>query len=59
MHHTTRYGMRELLSVYAYGEMTDAERESFLFMIKRNALNLGYKHYSFTYLESIGGLGEI
>ena len=53
MHHTLRYGKKKKLSVYAYGDMTEAEKETFTYMVERNAINYGYREYEFKYLESM------
>ena len=53
MHHTLRYGKKKKLSVYAYGDMTEAEKETFTYMMERNAINYGYREYEFKYLESM------
>lgn len=56
MHHTLRYGKKEKLTVYAYGDMTDAEKETFRYMAERNAINFGFKTSEFRYLESLDEL---
>lgn len=47
MHHTLRYGRHRLLSVIAYGDMTDAEAAVFELMAERNAINFGFTESSF------------
>ena len=47
MHHTLRYGKRRLLSVIAYGDMTDAEAATFALMAERNAINFGFTESKF------------
>lgn len=47
MHHTLRYGKRRLLSVIAYGDMTDAEAATFQLMAERNAVNFGFTESRF------------
>lgn len=47
MHHTLRYGKRRLLSVIAYGDMTDAESATFALMAERNAINFGFTESGF------------
>ena len=37
MHHTLRYGKKEKLTVYAYGDMTEDEEKTFRYMVERNA----------------------
>ena len=56
MHHTLRYGKKEKLTVYAYGDMTDAEKETFRYMVERNAINFGFQTFEFRYLESLDEL---
>lgn len=56
MHHTLRYGRRKKLSVYAYGDMTDAEKETFSYMVERNAINFGFREFAFQHLESLDEL---
>lgn len=59
MHHTLRYGKRERLRVYAYGDMTDAEKETFRFTVERNAVNFGFRAFEFRHLGSLDELEEI
>lgn len=59
MHHTLRYDKREKLTVYAYGDMTNAEKETFRYMVERNAINFGFKTSEFRYLESLDELEGI
>ena len=46
MHHTLRYGKRNSLRVIAYGEITEAERETLELMTARNAENMGFREHS-------------
>ena len=43
MHHVLRYKKHRLMKVLVYGDITDKEKETFTYMVKRNALNDGYK----------------
>lgn len=43
MHHVLRYKKHRLMKVLVYGDITDKEKETFTHMVKRNALNDGYK----------------
>lgn len=52
MHHTLRYGKKEKFMVYAYGDITDAEKETFHYMVERNAINFGFRTFAFQYLKS-------
>ena len=49
MHHTLRYGKRNSLRVIAYGEITEAERETMELMAARNAVNMGFREYRVTF----------
>ncbi len=49
MHHTLRYGKRNSLRVIAYGEITEAERETLELMAARNAVNMGFREYRVTF----------
>lgn len=46
MHHTLRYGKRKSLRVIAYGEISEAEKETLQQMAERNAINMGYREHS-------------
>ncbi|MCD7922182.1 MAG: NAD(P)H-dependent oxidoreductase [Clostridiales bacterium] len=52
MHHTLRYGKRNLLRVIVYGDITVQEKETFTLMAKRNALNYGYVNSEIIFLEN-------
>ena len=52
MHHTLRYGKRRLLSVIAYGDMTDAEAATFKLLVERNAINFGFTESKFQQLTN-------
>ena len=43
MHHTLRYGRHSLWKVIVYGQITEAEKETFRFRAQRNAGNDGYE----------------
>ncbi len=43
MHHTLRYGKRDLWKVIVYGDITEAEKETFRLLAERNAINDGYE----------------
>lgn len=47
MHHTLRYPRHDILTVYAYGEMTAEEEATFSLLAQRNAINDGYKQVVF------------
>ena len=42
MHHTLRYGRRDLWKVIVYGETTEAEKATFRYRVERNAINEGF-----------------
>ena len=42
MHHTLRYGRHDLRKVIVYGDITEAEKETFRLTAERNAVNEGY-----------------
>ena len=56
MHHTLRYGKKDKLKVYAYGDMTAEEEKTFCYMVERNAINYGFKEFEFQYLKSLDEL---
>ncbi len=47
MHHTLRYKKHEKLTVYAYGDMTPEEEDTFRYMVERNAINHGFREFAF------------
>ena len=59
MHHTLRYGRRDMLKVYAYGNINQQEKATFAYMVERNAVNYGYRNYEFLYADTIQGLEEM
>ena len=61
MHHTLRYGKRNCLSVIAYGDINEAERETLKLMVERNAANMGFKEHRIAFCanaEEAGGLAS-
>ena len=52
MHHTLRYGMHESYKVIVYGDMTEAEEETWKLMTERNACNEGYRTHKFVRISS-------
>ena len=52
MHHTLRYGKHDLWKVIAYGEMTEAEKDTLRYMAERNALNDGYQRSEVVFLNN-------
>lgn len=53
MHHTLRYGKKGKLTVYTYGDVSEEEKKTFLYMVQRNAINYGFREYEFHSLKSI------
>ena len=43
MHHTLRYGRHGLWKVVVYGDITDAEKDTFRCLAERNAVNDGFE----------------
>lgn len=56
MHHTLRYGKRGLLKVIAYGDITDNEKDTFEYMVQRNAVNDGYVKSEIVFLKDLSEL---
>jgi multimeric flavodoxin WrbA len=53
MHHTLRYGKKEKLIVYVYGDMTSDEEGTFRYMAERNAINYGFREFELRYLSTL------
>ncbi len=43
MHHTLRYGKHDLWTAVVYGDITEAEKETFRYLAERNAINDGFE----------------
>ena len=56
MHHTLRYGKHELWKVIVYGDVTEAERETFRLLARRNAINDGYRRAEVVFLADLAEL---
>ena len=52
MHHTLRYGKHDLWKVIVYGNITDAEKETFRYRAQRNALNDGFKRSQVVFVQN-------
>ncbi len=52
-HHILRYGKANLMKVLVYGDITDKEKESFNYLVKRNALNSGHQNTEVLFFDSI------
>ena len=51
MHHTLRYGRHGLWKVIVYGDITDAEKDSFRYLAERNAVNDGFARSEVVFLN--------
>ncbi|MBR1757105.1 MAG: NAD(P)H-dependent oxidoreductase [Lachnospiraceae bacterium] len=56
MHHTLRYGKRDLWKIIVYGEITDGEKETFRYVAERNRINEGYERIEIVFLEDLSRL---
>ena len=56
MHHTLRYGRRGRMKAVVYGDVTDAEKATFRFMVERNAVNEGCQQAETVFLEDLSEL---
>lgn len=56
MHHTLRYGKRDLWKVIVYGEITDGEKETFRYLALRNAINEGCERSEVEFIDSLSEL---
>ena len=56
MHHTLRYGRRDLLKVIVYGDITDREKETFRLLVQRNAVNEGNDRSEVLFLSDLSEL---
>ena len=56
MHHTLRYGKHDLWKVIVYGEITEAEKDTFRTFAERNAINDGYQRAEVIFSEDLSEL---
>lgn len=56
MHHTLRYGRHGLWKVIVYGDVTDAERDTFRLMAERNAINDGFECSEVLFIQDLAEL---
>jgi len=56
MHHTLRYGKHDLWKVIIYGEITEAEKDTFRYMAERNAINDGFERSEVRFIENLSEL---
>lgn len=59
MHHTLRYGKHGLLKVIVYGDITDQEKDTFIYTAKRNAINDGFENSEVVFLDDLFRLEDI
>lgn len=56
MHHTLRYGKKDLWKVIVYGDVSEAEKATFTYMAERNAVNEGCARSEIVFLEDLKAL---
>ena len=56
MHHTLRYGRHDRLKVVVYGDITEAEKETFRLTAQRNAVNEGIDRAEVVFLSDLSAL---
>ncbi|HAD19836.1 MAG TPA: flavoprotein [Lachnospiraceae bacterium] len=59
MKHTLRYGKHDRWKVIVYGEITDAEKETFRYRAERNALNDGYSRSEVLFITDLAELESV
>ena len=59
MHHTLRYGRHELWKVIVYGEITEAEKDTFRYLAERNAINHGHRRAEAVFINDLSELEEL
>lgn len=59
MHHTLRYGKHKLLKVVVYGEITEQEKATFAYTVKRNAINYGFENSEVIFLNDVFQLENV
>ncbi|MBQ0064187.1 MAG: flavodoxin family protein [Firmicutes bacterium] len=55
MHHTLRYWKHDSLRVIVYGDIVEAEKETWRQMVKANSLNNGFTDYSVEFMNEWEG----
>ena len=53
MHHTLRYGKHRLWKVIVYGEITEAEKDTFRYRTQRNAINDGFEQSEVLFIQDL------
>ena len=56
MHHTLRYGKHHLWKVIVYGDVTEAEKETFRLTAQKNAVNDGFERSEVFFLSELSQL---
>ena len=59
MHHTLRYGKQNCFHVIVYGNITDAEKDTWKLMAERNAINMGFTAHSVTFCADAEEAGRM
>lgn len=59
MHHTLRYGSHPLWKVIVYGEISEAEKNTFRLLAECNAINDGYERSEVLFIEDLAKLEEV
>ena len=59
MHHTLRYGKHDLLKVIVYGDITEAEKDTFRYLAERNAVNEGHARSEVVFIEDLAELEAV
>ena len=59
MHHTLRYGKHDLLKVVVYGDITEAEKNTFRYLAERNAINEGHERSEVVFIEELAELEKV
>ena len=58
MHHTLRYGKHHSLHIVVYGDISDAEKNTWKLMAERNAINMGFTAHSVTFCANAEEAGR-
>ena len=53
MHHTMRYGKHRLWKVIVYGEITEAEKDTFRYRAQCNAVNDGFEQSEVLFIQNL------
>ena len=56
MHHTLRYGKHDLWKVIVYGEISEAEKNTFRYLAERNAINDGFERSEVQFIQDLSEL---